>query len=122
MLKNTVLGRKALNAMLRHLAFHGSIEMPWRGEFEHQVVSELVADRKVAIRQGKTFYDDVVVHISGMLYEESDVDPFKSVHPLVVHLALDNPRNEEMAKAFRKNHVVPPLPEVYPAPEGWDYI
>jgi hypothetical protein len=117
MLTKTVVGRKILNAMLRHLAFHGQIEMPWRGEFEHAVVTQLVADRKAAVRQGR--YDDVVVNVGGKMYDES---PSDGVHPLVVHLALENPRNEELAKVFRKNHAVPVLREVEPEAEGWDYL
>lgn len=118
MLTKTVLGRKTLNAALRHLAFHGSFEMPEYGEFEHNVVSQLVADRKVAVRQGK--WGDVVVHIGASHYhEEHNGD---HVEPLVVHLALNNPRNEELAKVFRKNHAVPALPEPEPVPEGWDYL
>lgn len=118
MLTKTVVGRKILNAMLRHLAFHGQIEMPWRGEFEHGVVAQLVADRKVAVKKGK--WDDVVVHVGASQYQEEQNG--EDVHPLVVHLALDNPRNEELAKVFRKNHAVPVLPEVAPVPEGWDYL
>lgn len=118
MLTKTVVGRKILNAMLRHLAFHGQVEIPWHGEFERTVMAQLAVDRKVAIRQGK--WGDVVVHIGGTHYHEEHDSG--EVHPLVAHLALDNPKNEELAKVFRKNHAVPALPEVAPVPEGWDYL
>lgn len=122
MFSKSAFGRKVLNALLRHIAFHGRIEMPWRGEFEHAVVSQLVADRKVVIRKGSYHDNDIVVNINAMPYEESVADMFEPVEPLVAYLALDNPRNEELAKAFRKNHPVPEFIQPEYVPEGWDYV
>jgi hypothetical protein len=114
----SVFGRKVLNAMIRHIAFYGRMEMPASGEFEHGVVSQLVADRKLSVHVGK--WNDYVVLIDGKQYQEEHNG--NEVHPLVVHLALENPRNEELAVIFRKNHVVPVLSEVEFNPEGWDYL
>ncbi len=101
--------------------------MPWRGELEHAVVSQLVADRKVVIRKGSYHDNDVVVNINAVPYEEEHGPDY--IEPLVVHLALDNPRNEELAKVFRSNYAVPTLPilvadphEVAEIPAGWDYV
>lgn len=109
MLTKTVTGRKCLNAMIRHLAFHGSVEIPWEFEqhFEHKVFKQLVADGKVST--SRSSYGEVVLTLKdGTLYpEEESSKPDR----LVVYLALDNPKNEHLAKVYRKNHVVEELPE-----------
>ena len=113
MLTKTVVGRKSLNAMLRHIAFHGHIEVPceYRQRFEHSVVKQLHVDGKVTTsRNGRGEY--IIVSRNGMLYEESCADLFESVNPLVVHLALENPRIEHLTKVFRKNQTVPVLREI----------
>lgn len=109
MLAKTVVGRKSLNAMLRHIAFHGHIELPceYRQRFEYGVVKQLHADGKVMTsRNGRG--ELIIVFRNGELYQD---EPSTSVEPLVVHLALENPRIEHLSKVYRKNYTVPVLPE-----------
>lgn len=109
MLTKTVSGRKSLNAMLRHIAFHGHIEVPceYRQRFEHGVVKQLHIDGKVqTARNGRG--ELIIVLRNGDLYHD---EPATTVEPLVVHLALENPRIEHLTKVFRRNHEVPVLPE-----------
>lgn len=119
MLTKTVTGRKSLNAMLRHIAFHGHVEMPhtFLQHCEHQVLTQLFEDGKiVTARNGVGLH--VLVIKNAMPYEESVVDLFEGSHPLVIHLALDNPKNEHLAKVFRANYVVPTLPEYVESDEN----
>ena len=113
MLTKTVTGRKMLNAMLRHIAFHGSVEFPctYRQHVENNVLKQLQADGKITSTRNNRG-EFILVSRNAMPYEESVSDLFENVEPLVVHLALDNPRNEQLAKVFRANHVVPVLREV----------
>lgn len=109
MLTKTVVGRKSLNAMLRHIAFHGHIELPceYRQRFENSVVKQLHIDGKVQTSRNSRG-EFVIVLRNGELYQD---EPATSVEPLVVHLALENPRIEHLTKVYRKNYAVPVLPE-----------
>ena len=113
MLTKTVVGRLSLNAMIRHIAFHGSIEMPdfYSQRFEHNVVKQLTNDGKVTT--ARNGYGEYIVVPRGKPseYPVESVQSPHSVEPLVCHLALSNPRVEHLAKAFRKNHAVPALLE-----------
>lgn len=109
MLTKTVTGRKCLNAMLRHLAFHGHIEVPcqYRQRLEYAIVKQLHIDGKVTTsRNGYGEY--IIVLRDGTLYNEQVSD---SVEPLVVYLALQNPKVEHLAKVYRANYTVPVLPD-----------
>lgn len=112
MLTKTVAGRKSLNSMLRHIAFHGYVELPCerRQRFEYNVIKQLHADGKIV--PSRNHYGEMILVIrdSQPYHDESEEN---SIEPLVIHLALDNPKVEQYAKAFRKNYVVPEL-ETYP--------
>lgn len=109
MLTKTVTGRKCLNATLRYLALHGQIEAPcqYRQRLEYQVVKQLHIDGKVTnSRNSRGEY--IIVLRDGTLYDEVVSD---SIEPLVVYLALQNPKVEHFAKVFRANYTVPVLPD-----------
>lgn len=113
MLAKTVVGRRALNAMIRHIAFHGSVEMPnfYSQRFEHNVVKQLTDDGKVTTARNSYGEYNVVLRGKPSEYTVESVQSPHTVEPLVCHLALSNPRMEGLAKAFRKNHTIPALPE-----------
>jgi hypothetical protein len=113
MLTKTVLGRKTLNAMIRLMRFNGHVEMPcpYRQHLEHAVLKQLQVDGKIVSTRNGRGEVILVLKDSELYHEEPASQLGHPIEPLVVHLALENPRNEHLAKVFRKNHAVPALPE-----------
>jgi hypothetical protein len=97
------LGRKCLNAMLSHLAFHGKISMPYGENEQHEesVAWTLVDDGK-AVMKRNSYGDRFLEHNGGIPYIIDEVESV-GVHPVVLELAADNPANEELLKIIRKN-------------------
>ena len=114
MLTKTVLGRKMLNTMIRSMKYHGHVEMPCprRQHLEHKVLTQLQVDGKIVSTRNGRGEVILILKDSELYHEEPVKNDGHPVEPLVVHLALENPRNEQLAKVYRKNFHVPELPEV----------
>lgn len=97
------LGRKCLNAMLSHLAFHGKIAMPHGdGELHEEAVAWTLVDDGKAVVKRNSYGDRYLEHNGGIPYIVGDSESV-GVHPVVLELAAENPANEEILKILRKN-------------------
>lgn len=110
---NTPYFRARCNSLLRYIAFVGSINEYQIHDEERDVLRQLVYDRKVAINRSGNLQTATFVVRDNTPYQNDKTNQDSEPHPVVFHLAAENPANEEYVRVYRKNWYVPALPE-YP--------
>lgn len=89
--------------MLAHINLRGKVSVWDIHEDDLRVIQQLLKDRKIKI------VGDDYVSINAPLYFGGNV----YVDAVAFHLAASNPANEQFVAVYRKNWIVPDLPE-YP--------
>jgi hypothetical protein len=85
------------DSLLHYIGFYGRVEL--YNLDDQDVAEHLMRERKVSVWHDE-FQRTFLIHNASSPYT---VSTDKSVHPVVLELAADNPANEELMIQYRKN-------------------